>query len=135
MIPTKGVTKMEEENMKDRDIAGLAVFQDPYGYIARKQDKGSKQVIMVNNGETVTSVPMKGETIYLRTSASNSTSIVTFEYSYDNQKFIAPGNELTMSFSLKIFTGNKFCLFNSATQKTGGYVDFDWFRVNQKCEE
>jgi hypothetical protein len=34
-----------------------------------------------------------------------------------------------MRFNLKIFTGNKFCLFNYATVKTGGYVDFDWFRT------
>ena len=29
-----------------------------------------------------------------------------------------------MQFSLKIFTGNKFCLFNYANKETGGYVDF-----------
>jgi len=35
-----------------------------------------------------------------------------------------------MQFSLSIFTGNKFCLFNYATITTGGFVDVDWFRVN-----
>jgi hypothetical protein len=27
------------------------------------------------------------------------------------------------------FYRNKFGLFNYATQKTGGYVDFDWFKM------
>jgi len=134
-IPTTAVTKLEVVNMKDGDIAGLAVFQDPYAYIAVKQENGSKQIIMVNNGETIASVPMKkGKTIYLRTIASNSSSKASFEYSYDNKKFTQLGNALSMKFNLKIFTGNKFCLFNYATQQTGGFVDFDWFRISMNKE-
>ncbi|MBP1658559.1 MAG: glycosyl hydrolase 43 family protein [Bacteroidetes bacterium] len=34
-----------------------------------------------------------------------------------------------MRFNLRIFTGNKFCLFNVATAGIGGYVDVDWFRT------
>jgi beta-xylosidase len=128
-IPTIGITKMDVDNMKDGDIAGLAVFQDPYAYIAVKQDKGSQQLIMVNNGEAVASTPMKGKTVYLRTIASNSTRKATFEYSFNNKTFTPLGSELTMKFSLNIFTGNKFCLFNYATIELGGYVDFDWFRM------
>lgn len=129
-IPTMGSVKMEVDHMQDGDIAGLAIFQDPYAYIAVTQVNGAKQLIMVNNGETVASTPMNSETIYLRTMASNSTKKATFEYSYDNEKFTMLGNELAMRFSLKIFTGNKFCLFNFATRETGGYVDFDWFRTD-----
>jgi beta-xylosidase len=128
--PTIAVTKMNVGNMKDGDIAGLAVFQDPYAYIAVKQENGSKHLIMVNNGETIASAPMEGSTIYLHTIASNSTKMATFEYSFDNTKFTPLGSELSMRFNLSIFTGNKFCLFNYATRETGGYVDFDWFRVN-----
>jgi len=129
-VPTIGVTKMDIGHMKDGDIAGLAVFQDPYAYIAVKQDSGSKQLIMVNNGETIAATPMKGETVYLRTTASNSSKKAIFEYSFDNKIFTSLGNELSMRFSLTIFTGNKFCVFNYTTQETGGYVDFDWFRIN-----
>jgi beta-xylosidase len=128
-IPTTGVARMEVDHMKDGDIAGLAVFQDPYAYIAVKQYEGAKQLIMVNNGETVDSVSMNGNTIFLRTIASNSTEKASFEYSFDNKTFTALGNELSMRFSLTVFTGNKFCLFNYATKEAGGYVDFDWLRV------
>ena len=128
-IPTIGVTKMEVDHMKDGDIAGLAVFQDPYAYIAATREKGLKKLIMVNNGEKIASIPINGNTVYLRTITSNTPGKATFEYSFDNKTFTQLGNELVMRFSLKIFTGNKFCLFNYATDKTGGYVDFDWFRV------
>jgi len=130
-IPTIAVTKMEVDSMKDGNIAGLAVFQDPYAFIGVKMIKNSKQIIMVNNGDTIASVLINNETmIYLRTIASNSTKKASFEYSFDNKKFIKLGNDLTMRFNLKVFTGNKFCLFNYATSTNGGHVDFDWFRVN-----
>jgi beta-xylosidase len=131
-IPSTGVAKLEVKNLKDGDITGLAVFQDPYAFIAVKQEHGVRQLIMVNNGETMASTPMKNSNIiYLRTIASNSTKKATFGYSYDNKAFTLLGNELSMQFSLKVFTGNKFCLFNYATEKTGGFVDFDWFRIDE----
>ena len=128
-IPTIAVIKMDAGNMKEGDIAGLAVFQDPYAYIGVKQTNGSKYIIMVNNNKPVDSVAIKNSIVYLRTIASNASKRASFEYSFDNKTYKPLGNELTMQFNLKIFTGNKFCLFNYATEKTGGYVDFDWFRV------
>lgn len=127
--PTTGSTKMDATNMKDGDIAGLSVFQDPYAYIAVKQENGVKEVIMVNNGEVLASAPMQGNTVYFITLASNSTKKATFQYSFDGQTYTQLGNELTMRFSLKIFTGNKFGIFNYATRQTGGFVDFDYFRM------
>lgn len=131
LIPSVGTTKMEVTNMKDGDLAGLGMFQTPYAFIAVKQANGVKQLVMVNNGEEMEAIPMnESDVVYFRTIGSNKTRQATFEYSYDNQTFTQLGNALTMRFSLKLFTGNKFCLFNFATEETGGYVDFDWFRVS-----
>ena len=85
---------------------------------------------MVNNSETVASIPSESEIIYLRAVLSNMTGDARFEYSYDNKTFMPLGNNLKMRFSLTIFTGNKFGLFNYATKEPGGYADFDWFRTN-----
>jgi beta-xylosidase len=127
-IPTIAVTKIEVDNMRDGDVAGLAVFQDPYAYIAVKQINGSRYIVMVNNGETIDSVAIKDNTIYLQASAIYGTGKASFAYSLDNKKFTYLGNELSMRFNLSVFTGNKFCLFNYTTKSTGGFVDFDWFR-------
>ena len=115
--------------MQDGDIAGLAVFQDPYAFIAIKKVKGKSYVMMVNNGNVIDSVLINQSTVYLKTVASNTTGKASFAYSFNNKTFTTLGNELSMRFNLKIFTGNKFCLFNYATKATGGYVDFDWFSV------
>lgn len=129
-IPTTAVTKMEFNNMKDGDVAGLAVFQNPYAYIGVKQEGGSRYLVMVNDGKDIDSVAVKGSTVYLRARAYYGTSMASFDYSFDNKSFTSLGDKLHMRFSLKIFTGNKFCLFNYATKSLGGYVDFDWFRMH-----
>jgi len=86
---------------------------------------------MVNNGKTIDSVAINTLIFYFRTIASNTTSKASFEYSADNITFKPLGNELMMQFNLKIFTGNKFCLFNYATKQPGGYIDVDWFKVER----
>lgn len=136
-------TKLDIDHMKEGDVAGLAVFQDPYAYLGIKEVNGKSHIIMVNNGKTIDSSVVGGSTIYLRASAiygsgaahyfdgkaAPGTGTASFSYSLDNRSFVRIGNELHMRFSLKIFTGNKFCLFNYATKGLGGYVDFDWFRT------
>lgn len=129
-IPTTAVTKMDISNMKNGDIAGLAVFQDPYAYIGVKRKGTVKYIVMVNNGTIIDSVEVDSSVVYLRAQAYYGTSQASFSYSYDNESFQSLGNRLNMSFNLSVFTGNKFCLFNYATIARGGYVDFDWFRTD-----
>jgi beta-xylosidase len=134
-LHTTGATKMDVSKMKDGDVTGVAVFQDPYAYIAVKQTNNSKYITMVNNGQAIDSIVTNTSVIYLRSIASNSTGKAKFEYSFDNKTFTPLGDELSMRFNLKIFTGNKFCLFNYATKETGGYVDFDWFRMEHDSKK
>jgi alpha-glucuronidase len=129
-VPTVGTTRIEVGHMKTGDVAGLCVFQDPCAYIAVKQTAAGRYLVMVNSGVAIDSVPLEQSGVYLRAKASNTTRKAVFEYSVDNRVFRQLGNELSMRFSLKIFTGNKFCLFNYATKEIGGYVDFDWFHMN-----
>ncbi|HPG10192.1 MAG TPA: glycoside hydrolase 43 family protein [Chitinophagaceae bacterium] len=126
---TAVTTKLDATKMKDGDVAGLAVFQDPYAYIGIKQINGTKYIVMVNNGKMIDSIAIDQSIIYFRTIASNATNKANFQYSLDGNTYLPLGNELRMRFSLTIFTGNKFCLFNYPTEQIGGYVDFDWFRM------
>ena len=148
-LASLATTKMNIGNIKEGDIAGLAVFQDPYAYIGIKKINGKNYILMVNNGKTIDSSEIKGTTIYLRTSAIHGSGAepyyggytapgsgtATFSYSLDNKSFVNIGDVLNMKFNLKIFTGNKFCLFNYATKTLGGYVDFDWFRTSAGIPE
>ena len=142
-LASVGSTRMDIAQMKEGDIAGLAVFQDPYAFVGIKRTNGRNYVVMVNNGKTIDSSGVEGATVYFRASAIHGSGaaplyggitapgsgIASFSYSLDNRSFTKIGNELHMRFNLRVFTGNKFCLFNYATAGTGGYVDFDWFRT------
>jgi hypothetical protein len=72
--------------------------------------------------------------IYLRVDFDfkDTTDRAYFYYSLDNINWVAIGGRLNMSYRLTHFTGYRFALFNYATQTTGGYVDFDWFRISDK---
>jgi beta-xylosidase len=126
---TTATIKMNIDNMQDGDISGLAVFQDPYAFVGIKNNSSNKYVVMVNNGRSIDSTAINSPTVYLRAMVKYGTSSASFAYSLDNQSFTKLGNTLYMKFNLSIFTGNKFCLFNYATLATGGFVDFDWFRI------
>jgi beta-xylosidase/enterochelin esterase-like enzyme len=128
-IPSTATVKMDISNMQDGDVAGLAVFQNPYAFIGVERLDGANYVEMVSNGTTIDSVLIDSSTICLRAYAYYGTSLASFAYSLDNKSFKNLGNDLDMRFSLSVFTGNKFCLFNYATKALGGYVDFDWFRT------
>jgi arabinoxylan arabinofuranohydrolase len=36
-----------------------------------------------------------------------------------------------MTYTLPHFMGYRFALFNFATKSTGGYVDYDYFRIEE----
>jgi hypothetical protein len=88
---------------------------------------------MVSNGLEVNSATFTGNTVYLQATAHYDTDKAFFAFSTDNKKFTPLGSEFTMRFSLSVFTGNKFCLFNYATKTPGGFVDFDWFRMGTEA--
>jgi beta-xylosidase len=129
-VSSTGTIRMKVDNMNEGDVAGLAVFQDPYAYIAVRRTNGTNYIIMVNNGNTIDSIAIDSLSIYLRAHAHYGTGKATFAYSFDDENYSLLGNELAMRFNLTVFTGNKFCLFNYATVDTGGYVDIDWFRTD-----
>ncbi len=130
-----GTTKMHLNNMNNGDVAGICVFQDPYAYIGVKMTNGQKSLIMVNDGAEQVGPVVTDSVIYLRALANYSTSKATFFYSLDNVTYTAFGTVLDMKYKLTIFVGNRFGLFNFATQALGGCVDFDWFSTEKDFTE
>jgi beta-xylosidase len=128
-IPTIVTTKLDVSHIKEGDVTGLAIFQDPYAYISVTKRDGLNYIEMNHNGIVIASEKLSADQIYLRATASNQSALASFSYSLDNQHFQILGNDLEMKFNLKVFTGNKIGLFNYATNESGGYVDFDWCRM------
>jgi len=132
-----GTIRMDVQNMKEGDVAGLAVFQDPYAYIGITVSGGTKKLVMMNTGnKTNFSQPITCDSIiYLRAITNYSTSKASFYYSTDNVTYNKFGDELDMKYNLSVFVGNRFAIFNYATSQTGGYVDIDWFSTERQFTE
>ncbi len=127
--------KIHIDNMKEGDVAGLAVFQDPHAYIGIKVINGQKKLIAVNDDVETIGQAIADSAVYLRAVANYETSKASFWYSLDNIAYTNLGTDLSMQYKLSIFTGNKFCLFNYATVQTGGYVDVDWFSTEKEFDQ
>ncbi|HEX8022577.1 glycoside hydrolase 43 family protein [Mucilaginibacter sp.] len=129
-------TLIDVASMKDGDFAGLALLQQRYGFVGVKSDHGSRQIVMINAqaGTTTESacIPLTQTTIYLKASCDfhNRTDKAYFFYSFDGQKWEPIGTPLQMAYTIPHFMGYRFGLFNYATRQTGGYVDFDFFHIN-----
>lgn len=128
-------TKMHIDQMHEGDVAGLAVFQDPYAFIGVKVTNGHKRLLLSINGTEQTGCDLTDSIIYLRAIADYKTSETQLYYSLDNETYSPFGPIFMMDYKLSVFVGNRFCLFNYATGTTGGYVDIDWFSTEKDFME
>jgi len=146
------VIKLDTKGMKVGDYAGLSAFQYKYGnvgvYVA---DDGSKKIFMSENGgysgsaaitnsynKIIEQVNLSGNEIYLKVdfkfnnvdanfNVSNNIDKANFYYSYDGSNWTKIGNELSMTYDLKMFTGYRSGIFSYGTKNLGGYADIDFF--------
>lgn len=127
-----GTTRVDGSNLRNGDFAGISAFAGDYAFVAITRSNNQYYVVMVNNGTEVAREPIAQNSVYLRTRGNfrNQADQATFAYSTDGSNWSSIGNSLTMQFSVsKHFMGYKFALFNFGTQSSGGYADFDFFRV------
>lgn len=133
-----GKVAVDISQMKNGDVAGLAAFQKDYGFVGVKMEGNTKSLIMVNASsgiaEELASVPLTQDRVYLKVEFDyrNFNDKAYFYYSLNGVVWHAIGNSLQMSYKLDHFMGYRFALFNFATKTTGGYVDFDYFRIADK---
>ncbi|MCW3787448.1 glycoside hydrolase family 43 protein [Plebeiibacterium sediminum] len=147
-------TCIDVEGMKDGDIAGLIALQNKYGYVGVKMENGKKSIVMVQSqlgienedqkhGIVMThqistevkefeQIPLAQEKVYLKIDCDFDTEKANFYYSLNGKDWKEIRKSLQMLYSItKHFMGYRYGLFNYATQEAGGYVDFDYYRINQ----
>jgi beta-xylosidase len=133
-----GATALDASNMKDGDVAGLALLQRQYGLVGVTSEGGSNFIVMVTaksgSPVEVQRVALTQKTVCLKAECDfkNRKDTAQFCYSLDGKSWTRLGSELRMVYTLPHFMGYRFGLFNYATKATGGFVDFDYFRVSEK---
>jgi len=131
-----GSTSLDLSNMKDGDFAGLCLLQKEFGLVGVKIENGSKKIVMVsaagNSVKEVESVPLNQNKIYFKAECNfkDKTDKANFFYSLDGKSWTRIGETINMPYTLPHFMGYRFGLFNYATKNVGGYVDFDYFNID-----
>jgi len=138
-----GYVALDVSAMKDGDYAGLVALQNNYGFIGVKMSGGTKTIVRAQGKgfaaahTELASVPLNQNTVYLRLDFdfTNRVDDVHYFYSLNGTSWTAFGSKTDINFDLEHFTGYRFGLFSYATQSSGGYVDFDFFRVGANITE
>ena len=137
-----GTVKMDIAQMQDGDVAGLAVFQDPYSWIGIKAVNGERHLYVYREAYDQTEAFLKdcgiltADVVYLQARANFGTGKVAYYYSTDNANYErAVSNTFDMRYRLSVFVGQRFYLFNYATRQNGGFVDIDWFTTEADFSE
>ena len=135
---SSGITSIDVTNMKEGDFAGLSLLQKKFGLVGVKFINGVKSIVMVNGSGCIPvenqSITLTQKTVYLKAECDfrNKTDIGYFFYSLDGKSWNPIGSQLKMEYSMPHFMGYRFGLFNYSTKNPGGFVDFDYFRIEDK---
>ena len=123
-------TRIDLSDLKENDIAGLAIANLPYAGIGIQQNAGSQTLLMFENGEIINKATIQSvKEIYLQIEATPE-GTAKFSYSIDAKKYIPLGKEFIMEFTVKTFLGNRLAMFCYNTGAgTTGTAYFDWFHL------
>ncbi|MCE6998702.1 family 43 glycosylhydrolase [Saccharothrix sp. S26] len=146
-------TKLDFSGMRDGDVAGLAMYNRGFSYVAVKRVDGRATLGVVNRvqpfpvtfdqataesfvpGTAVplgdaTAVHLKGDVEF---DAPTGQGWTTFHYSLDGLTWHELGDRVgpqALDGSLAHFMGHRWGLFNYATRQAGGHVDFDHYLLS-----
>src|SRR5688572_24470633 len=132
-----GIISLDVSGMKDGDFAGLGLLQKNYGLAGVKKNGNAKNIVMINassgKGEQVEEIPLNQNIVLFKAECdfTNKKDTANFFYSLDGNNWIALGTPLKMAYTIPQFMGYRFALFNYATKETGGFADFDYFRITE----
>ncbi len=135
---SSAIIKIDVSNMENGDCAGLIALQRKYGYVGVKMEDAYKFITMVsvNSNEAVETdkIALEQNDIWFRIDCDfkDLKDEAYFYYSLNGEDWNSIGGTLKMAYTLPHFMGYRFGLFNFATQNIGGYVDFDFYHINDK---
>jgi beta-xylosidase len=133
-----GSTLVDVSKMKDGDFAGLALLQKRYGQVGVKQTGETRSIIMISAESEMpvemANIPLTQNNVYFRIACNFTNRIDTaaFFYSLDGRSWNSIGRRLKMAYTIPQFIGYRFGVFNYATKQAGGFVDFDYFHIEDK---
>lgn len=130
--------KLDVSGLKDGDYAGLGLLCQYSTFVAVVGKDGKKVVQLVyqpNKGgfnfetRVLKEIPLEGDVVRFKATIDSLEYAVQYWYAENGKKFQPIGDKVPMPYEFFLdWLGPRYCLFFYSTEKTGGHVDFDWFR-------
>ncbi|HEX3029224.1 MAG TPA: carbohydrate-binding protein [Clostridia bacterium] len=131
---SSGTIKIDCSNMQAGDICGLGMLGDPRGYIAVTGNP--KRIIMSEEDSVKATVSnITSNTLYFRIEMNFSNKLAKFFWKDSEEKSWQPlGTTITMGFDWQYgtFQGEQYAILNFNPSASTGYMDVDWFRLNDE---
>lgn len=131
---SSGTIKIDCSAMQSGDICGLGMLGDPRGYIAVTKDP--KRIIMSEEDAVKATVNnISANVLYFRIEMNFSNKQAKFFWKDDSTKSWSPlGTTITMGFDWQYgtFQGEQYAILNFNTGTSSGYMDVDYFRLNDQ---
>jgi beta-xylosidase len=125
------ITELDASNLKDGDVAGLAILNLPYAWIGISRNVNGPVLQFYNQQkDKYISIETNQTSVWLRVYCNFDTDIGKLSYSFDGKSFQEIGGEILLPYQLRTFQGVRYTLFNFNTGgREGGYADFNSFNV------
>jgi beta-xylosidase len=130
-------TELDVAQLKDGDIAGLALLNLPYAWIGIVKNEKEHLLQFYNQQEEKRiDININQTRVWLRAHCNFDTDIGKLSYSLDGENFQEIGGKIIMPYQLRTFQGIRYALFNfNIKGKDGGFADFNYFEVAEpRCK-
>ncbi|MFH1213021.1 MAG: glycoside hydrolase 43 family protein [Candidatus Neomarinimicrobiota bacterium] len=126
-------TELDGGELKDGDIAGLALLNFPYAWIGIAcHGEGYEIQQFDQKTDKLERRKIGNSRIWLRVHCNFDTEFAWFSYSSDGKTFEVVGEKFLMAYQLKTFQGVRFALFNYNLKGVeGGIAAFNDFSVDE----
>jgi hypothetical protein len=120
---------IETGGLKPADVAGLALFNRPYAWLA--VESGVLKQFDEFTGQ-IAQAELRSTRVWLRAECDFLQDTATFRYSTDGRTYASIGQPVKMAYGLITFQGVRYSLFAYNTGVGGGYADFDSIEVKEE---
>ena len=130
---SSGSIRIDCSAMQPGDIMGLGMLGDPRGYIAVTSNP--KRIIMSEEDSVKATVSnITANILYFRVEMNFNTKQAKFFWKDDSRDWQQLGTTITMGFDWQYgtFQGEQYAILCFNPSSSSGYMDVDWFRLDDK---
>ena len=132
-LTSSGSIKIDCSAMQSGDVCGLGMLGDPRGYIAVTGNP--KRIIMAEEDSVkATASNISANILYFRVEMNFSNKQAKFFWKDDSTNWQQLGSTITMGFDWQngTFQGEQYAILCFNPSSSTGYMDVDWFRLDDK---